>query len=156
MAHRPHPVADRRVYAAFFWVTGVSYLTLGGLTLGGAGKEFPPGDLWWAAAYFAAGAGTIAAGVTAVKGVRGLRLWVRRVGLLLTPGLLIARGVTSAAVNGFDGLLRTVFLLWAAFVVLWASWLLRHLPTNADEYLALRREIDGLEDEIRKGHPGHH
>lgn len=148
--HRP--IRDRRVYAAFFYVTAIFYAVIAvGTATSSEHNHLWPGQGWWVVFYTIAAFTSFIAGVTAIKSVRGPRLWVRRTGLLLIPTLLVTRGAANFAARGFhDGLIGSAFLFWGAFVILWAGYLLRHMPTSASEWEAMRHEVLEIQHQIER------
>lgn len=149
MAEQRH-IRDRRVYAAFFYVTAVFYavIMLGTMTSTEHGHLWP-GQTWWSYLYGLASVLAFAAGITAVKSVRGPRLWVRRCGLIMTSALLLLRGASNFAARGWsEGLIGSAFLFWGAFVIGWAGYLLRHMPTSELEWESMRHEVLDLKREL--------
>lgn len=148
---------DRIVYQSFLWITGASYFVIGWFSWENETlTNIWPGGEAWAILYALAGLGTFIAGWTARKLIYGGRLlWLRRAGLILTPALLLLRAAANLAANGVNGAMGSVFLVWAAFVVVWAGALLRRLPTSPDEWADLRHQYEALRHQMRDLRDGH-
>jgi len=144
-------IRDRRIYASFFYVTGFFYSTIAlGTALSDRHDHLWPGRWAWVYLYFIAALMSVAAGVAAVKAVHGPRLWVRRAGLVITPMLLVFRGIVNFTANGpSNGLIGSAFLLWAAFAIGWAGYLLRHMPTTQFEWERMRDELLEVEAKLK-------
>lgn len=152
-----HPRADRRPYRSFFYVTGASFAVIAGLSWSNRWLDHIwPGGQWWTVLYGLAALGSFAAGATTDRIPHHRRsIWVRRAGLLLTPTLLVVRAVANIAANGADGFLGSMFLLWSAYVVVWAARLVRWLPATPDEWQALRDLYTDLRHDVDGRGPTH-
>jgi hypothetical protein len=142
---------DRLIYKMFFWVTGISYLIVALMTyLDIPNQGLWPNDGWWVASYVLVGIGSFLAGFFIKKSNKGPKMWLKKFGLYATPSLLAFRGVENILRSGVDGILGAVFLFWAAFIVVWAAYLLRRLPTEQDEWDELEHDFIELKDTVTR------
>jgi hypothetical protein len=109
-----------------------------------------PGKHWWTFAYVLLGLGSLIIGFLIRKSNKKSQRWLKRFGLYITPAVLVLRGISNLFANGVDGAVGTTFLFWAAFVVIWAAYLLKYIATESDEWDELEKDFINLKNKVNE------
>ncbi len=142
----------RIYYATFYVVTGLFLIALALSFLAATGTIVSaiPFATPFAIAFFLDGLLMFFLAATVGKEMtpKSWRTRLKKSALVFTAFLIMLRGWVAASLTAYSFILALMVPFWAAFVILWVAPLIWYLPTEIDEFLALRTRLDDQDKEL--------